>query len=159
MDNLIINDYNDPILRKVCKPITEFSLDLQTTLDLMISTMYNNNGVGLAANQVGYEDRFIVVMDPNTKQVWSMVNPEVTWTSFEKDLFEEGCLSVKDENNNLIFKNIERPRRINVKWQKADTGEVFEHRFTGLISRIIQHEIDHLDGILFTDYIKDNNNE
>ena len=119
----------------------------------MIETVkMTDHGVGLAAPQVGISKRIIVIKDLDTNEFFPMINPVITWTSFDKENSQEGCLSVVDENNNPIHDNVLRFTRIKVKYQTLG-GSIEETLVKNhLSSRIIQHEIDHLDGKLFIDY-------
>lgn len=122
----------------------------------MIELAKANNGVGLAAPQVGINICVIVVKDPDTHEFFPMINPEITWTSFDKECKEEGCLSVLGEDNKPIHKPIWRYKRIRVKWEDLD-GNIHEELIKNpLLSRIIQHETDHLFGKLFIDYLENN---
>lgn len=153
---LEIRHAGDEILREIAKPVdldVEFD-KIATLVKDMIETVKLKKGVGLAAPQVGISKQVIVVKDPDTDDFIPMVNPEITWTSFDKECMEEGCLSVVDKFGNNIHENIFRFTRIKVKYQTL-TGQEQEVLVKNhLMSRIIQHETDHLKGKLFTDYLK-----
>lgn len=137
--------FPDPILQRPTAPVTEFNDELRTLVKDMFESMYAAQGIGLAAPQIGIAKRLTVIdlsnqKDPKQKIV--LVNPEITL--FEgKQFEEEGCLSLPD-----IREKVRRAARVIVKAQN-EHGEAVEHEGTELLSRAFQHEIDHLDGILF----------
>ena len=131
----------DPALHKVCRPVTKFDDKLGTLLDDMAETVVDANGVGLAAPQIGILRR-IVVIDLG-EEIVELVNPEIVETSGEQD-GAEGCLSVPGE-----YGMVKRPMNVKVRAQDR-YGEWFEVEGTGLTARCFCHEIDHLDGIVFT---------
>ena len=139
----------DNVLRKKAFRVTEFDNDLLNLSKDMIETMHNNNGIGLAAPQINILKRIIVVdISPVEKDYEAMafINPEIleSWGSI---IFEEGCLSVPGVNE-----DVERPEKILLKYQTV-TGENKTEEFDGWMARVLQHEIDHLNGILFIDYL------
>ena len=138
------------ILRQVSKPVEKVTKDEQILMDDMLETMYHANGIGLAAIQIGVPKR-IIVMDISKeiekKDPMYFVNPEITWTSNTKATYEEGCLSIPNQ-----FAKIERPEKCIVKYLDKD-GEKKETKAEGLLATCIQHEIDHLNGVLFIDYL------
>lgn len=145
----------NPLLREISQEI-DLSVDYdyikQLVLD-MKDTVIATNGVGIAAPQVGVLKRVILVKDPETDNFFEMINPEITWTSFDKQYEYEGCLSVLDEQGKPIHKRVVRYDRLNVKWEDLN-GIKHEKRISNrLLSRIIQHEVDHLNGKLFIDYL------
>lgn len=142
---LPIVKYPDPVLQKPTELVTEFNEDLQTLVDNMFETMYANQGIGLAAPQVNVSKRVTVVdlslgQDPEAKIV--LVNPEIIVRE-GKQTEEEGCLSFPE-----IREKVTRAFRVRVKAQDAK-GNWFERDAEELLSRCFQHEIDHLDGMLF----------
>ena len=144
---------------KVLREIAE-GVDLSTEkeyishlVEEMIETVKATGGVGLAAPQVGISKRLIIVRDSDTNEFIPMINPIITWTSFDRECMKEGCLSVVDENNKPIHKNIFRFTRVKVKYIDIEGKEQEKLVKNHLMSRIIQHEIDHLQGRLFIDYI------
>lgn len=147
----ILNILTDPneILRRPSAPIDKERLkygSFQALVSDMAETMLVKDGIGLAAPQVGHNLRLIVV---NTKDgVMPMINPLITKKSLSKDWDEEGCLSVPN-----TFGDVKRPKKIRVKFLQAD-GSPKHIEAEGLLARVIQHEIDHLDGILFIDKAK-----
>lgn len=142
--------YPDPILSLECADVTVFDQELKALVDHMAETMYATNGVGLAANQVGLSRRLILV-DPSGGEVSSelvaFVNPSVTWSSPERDLAKEGCLSLPGA---LI--NVSRPIACDVVYLDLD-GMLRSMRCTGYRARIVQHEIDHLLGLTMLDRV------
>lgn len=140
----------DPRLKKLCDPITEFTPDLAELADDMLATMYDAPGVGLAAPQIGVMRRMIV-MDcmkaPDEPRPIVLINPEITWSSEDTNVYEEGCLSIPDQ-----FAEVTRPATVRARWQDL-SGTPQEEEFTGLWATCVQHEIDHLNGKLFIDYL------
>ena len=144
----VLTDGN-PSLRKACRPYTEFGVRLHQLLDDMKETMAKENGVGLAAPQVGILRRACIVLETNVPEgeheyVIELVNPEIIETEGTQEGCE-GCLSFPGE-----FGIVERPERVRVRAQDRN-GAVFEVEGTGLTARAFCHEIDHLDGVLFVD--------
>lgn len=142
----------DPRLKKVAEAVPDLSDDLRTLADDMLETMYDAPGIGLAAPQVGVLTRLIVldcVREENeTPQPMVMFNPEIIRSSDETNVYEEGCLSIPDQ-----FAEVTRPKEVGVRWLDRD-GNVQEQDFDGLWATCVQHEIDHLNGKLFIDYLK-----
>ena len=136
------------VLKQVSKPVERVDDELRTLIDDMLETMYDAPGIGLAAVQVGVPLR-VIVMDlagaeePRAPRVF--VNPEITWRSEELFEYEEGCLSVPE-----VFDAVQRPARCRVKWLDRDGAE-HEAEAEGLFAVCIQHEMDHLEGVLFID--------
>ncbi len=147
--SLTLRQVPDPVLRAVCKPVDSFGPALRALADGMLAAMYDATGRGLAAPQVGVVKR-LFVMDETWKdgapspQVF--VNPVVTWADERREACEEGCLSIPDTPCLVT-----RPVAIRLAWQDLD-GTAQEAAFDGFAARCIQHERDHLDGILCTDY-------
>lgn len=145
---LRIRTYGDPVLRRKAEPVTEFNAELKALVADMFETMYDAPGVGLAAPQVGVSKR-LLVMDcaekGQPKQPYVLINPVVIPES-EPIQMEEGCLSVPG-----LYAQLQRPEVITVQGFDADGNPVEIKNATGLLGRCIQHEIDHLDGILFVD--------
>lgn len=140
----IVQD-GDEILRKKCKPVTEFNEKLHVLLDDMLETMRAANGVGLAGSQVGILRRVAVVsVEPET--VYDLVNPEILETEGEQEDVE-GCLSFPG-----IWGIVKRPYRVKVRAQNRN-GEWYEVEGEGLLARAFCHEIDHLDGHVFTEKV------
>jgi peptide deformylase len=110
------------------------------------------SGVGLAAPQVGITQRFLVMMVPETNVVYRMINPQITARSDETCVMEEGCLSVLGSDGLPVYSNVRRPESVDVKWMDENGREMNAH-MSGTAARIVQHETDHLDGVLFIDYL------
>lgn len=147
MESLGLQIYGSKVLRTRGSTVEEFDGELAGFLDRMVETMIIEDGVGLAAPQVGVSKQ-VAVVNPepeNEKRLIKIVNPVVVSVSDETESFEEGCLSVPGIRGNVI-----RPVAIEVHYQD-ETGEKHELRADGLLARIIQHEMDHLNGILFVE--------
>jgi peptide deformylase len=114
--------------------------------------MREQNGVGLAAPQVGILSRFLVMMDPDTETVYRMINPEIVSRGSETCTMEEGCLSVLGNDGLPVFANVTRPDSVVVEWLD-EHGNKKMAQMSGTPARIVQHETDHLDGKLFVDYL------
>jgi len=138
----------DPVLRAKAVPVESVTEEIRTLIRDMFDTMYAEDGVGLAAPQVGVSQRVIVV-DPRDDEVapFALVNPEIREASAETELGEEGCLSLPG-----LKEMVDRPVRVSVSGLN-DEGEPVTMRAEGLLARILQHEIDHIDGILFIDRV------
>lgn len=140
----------DPRLKKRCDPVATLTEDLRRLAADMLETMYDAPGIGLAAPQVGVTKR-LIVMDcmkaPDAPRPLILFNPEITWTSDELSTYEEGCLSIPEQ-----YAEVSRPAACTVRWLD-ETGEAREETFDGLWATCVQHEIDHLDGRLFIDYL------
>lgn len=145
MSILDIRTLGDPILRQPTRPVTAFGDEFQGFIDDMFETMYHARGIGLAAPQVGRADR-VAIVDVDD-DVIVLVNPEIVQAASRKEKGEEGCLSIPD-----IYADVERPRSVSVRALDRH-GVEFERSVEGLLSRCVQHEIDHLDGRLFLDYL------
>ncbi|MCB1337211.1 MAG: peptide deformylase [Maritimibacter sp.] len=141
----------DPRLKKVCDPVADLTDELLRLADDMLETMYDAPGVGLAAPQVGVLTRLIVadaVKDPNAEpKPTVMFNPVVVRASDETNVYEEGCLSIPDQ-----YAEVTRPAEVRVAWIDR-AGNPQEADFAGLWATVLQHEIDHLNGKLFIDYL------
>ncbi len=142
----------DPRLKKMAQPVDDLSDELRTLADDMLKTMYEAPGIGLAAPQVGILQRLIVldcVKEEGEKpRPLIMFNPQVIASSDTENTYEEGCLSIPDQ-----YADVTRPAEVDVRWIDRDGTEQTE-RFDGLWATCVQHEIDHLDGKLFIDYLK-----
>ncbi|MDB5907469.1 MAG: def [Massilia sp.] len=140
--------YPDARLHKVAKPVTEFGPRLEQLVADMAETMYEAPGVGLAASQVDVHEQLILVDTSETKdELRVFINPEITWASDEKQVYDEGCLSVPG-----IYDGVERPARIKVR-ALDPKGEPFALEADGLLAVCIQHEMDHLLGKVFVQYL------
>ena len=148
MAKLNILEYPDPRLRTVARPVTAFDANLRRLIADMAETMYAAPGIGLAATQVDQHIQLIVIDVSETKdQLRVFVNPQIAWASEETALCEEGCLSVPS-----IYDEVRRPARIRVRAQDGD-GRTFELDCEGLLAVCVQHEMDHLSGKVFVDYL------
>ncbi|QJC52376.1 peptide deformylase [Paenibacillus albicereus] len=134
----------DPVLREVAKEVTKFNSNLHKLLTNMAETMYDAEGVGLAAPQIGISKRVIVVDVGDDNGLIEMVNPEILEREGEQ-FGPEGCLSIQNVNG-----DVRRANKIRVRGQNRD-GETFELEAEGFLARAFQHEVDHLNGILFID--------
>lgn len=141
----------DPRLRIKAMPIDTVDDEIRQLMDDMLETMYHDEGIGLAATQVGVDKR-VVVIDLNSgteeeSEVFFMANPEVLWASEETSSMQEGCLSVPE-----VRAEVTRPSRVKIRYIDRDNKQI-ESDVDGLFATCIQHEIDHLDGVLFIDYL------
>ena len=140
----------DPRLKVVSEPVAKVDGDIRTLIDDMIATMYDADGIGLAAIQVGVPKR-VLVMDidqkDGKKNPKAYINPKILWASEEMATFEEGCLSVPE-----IWDEVERPAKIRAEYLDRD-GKRHEIEAEGLLATCLQHEMDHLEGILFVDHL------
>ncbi|MEX3017021.1 peptide deformylase [Gymnodinialimonas hymeniacidonis] len=141
----------DPRLKKVAAPIDDVSDELRALADDMLATMYDAPGIGLAAPQIGVSLRLIVLdcvkEEGAPPRPMAMFNPEVVSSSDETNVYEEGCLSIPE-----IYADVTRPEAVTVRWIDMNGAEQ-EDTFDGLWATCVQHEIDHLDGKLFIDYL------
>ncbi|GGB10601.1 peptide deformylase [Allosediminivita pacifica] len=142
----------DPRLKKAAPPVEDISDELRKLADDMLETMYDAPGIGLAAPQVGVSTRLItldcVKEEGAAPRPLVMFNPRVIAASDERSTYEEGCLSIPDQ-----YAEVERPAEVTVEWLDRD-GTLQTEDFDGLWATCVQHEIDHLDGKLFIDYLK-----
>jgi peptide deformylase len=140
--------YPDARLHKVAKPVTEFGERLSTLVADMAETMYDAPGVGLAASQVDVHEQLVIIDTSDTKDDLKVfINPEITWASDDKQVYDEGCLSVPG-----IYDGVERPSRVKVRALDLQ-GKQFELEADGLLAVCIQHEMDHLMGKVFVEYL------
>ena len=148
MTQLTILRYPDPRLHTVAKPIAAVDSRLQTLVDDMLQTMYEAEGIGLAATQVDVHERLIVVdVSQERDKPLVLINPEILWASPEKQVNDEGCLSVPG-----IYDGVERSCAIKVQALDLD-GKTRVHEADGLLAVCIQHEMDHLIGKVFVEYL------
>ena len=149
MTRLTILEYPDPRLRTIAQPVQAVDDALRTLVDDMLETMYASNGIGLAATQVDVHRRLLVAdVSEQRTQPLVFINPEIAARD-EIGLAQEGCLSLPG-----IFEEIERAQRIQVRALGRD-GQPFEMEACGLLAVCIQHEMDHLEGKLFVDYLSE----
>ncbi len=140
----------DPILRKKCEPLEKVDIETKKLMNEMLETMYDAPGIGLAAIQVGILKRLVVIdisKDAEKKDPLFLINPEIKNISKKTSVYEEGCLSLPGQ-----FAEIERPSECWVKYVDYN-GKEKELKAEGLLSTCIQHEVDHLNGVLFIDYL------
>ncbi|HEY0132044.1 MAG TPA: peptide deformylase [Allosphingosinicella sp.] len=145
----------DPLLRQVSSPVEAITPEIQTLIDDMFETMYAAPGIGLAAIQVGVPKRILVIdlQDPAEEggepvpNPMVFINPEILRTSETPRPYNEGCLSVPDQ-----YAEVERPDAIRARWLDRD-GKVHEEELDGMLATCLQHEMDHLEGVLFIDYL------
>jgi peptide deformylase len=145
----------DPRLRTISTPVEAVDGELQTLIDDMFETMYAAPGIGLAAIQVGVPKRLLVIDlqeqegedGKPIKEPRVFINPEILETSDEQQVYSEGCLSVPDQ-----YADVERPAVIRARWQDRE-GKTYEEQLEGLLAICLQHEMDHLEGILFIDHL------
>jgi peptide deformylase len=145
----------DPVLRRKARAVTKFDKDLHTLIDDMVETMREAPGVGLAAPQIGLSERLVVIeyyereedeeKEDAPKKVWAVINPEIVKTSEETTIGVEGCLSIPG-----LVGEVERHAEVHVKYLNRH-GKPTKIKAKGWLARIFQHEIDHLNGVLFTD--------
>lgn len=151
MTNLEILTLPDPVLRQKSAPVENVNGDLRRFAERMLATMYEAPGIGLAAIQVGEPRRIItidVAREEEPKSPMVLINPEILWSSDdERSTYEEGCLSIPD-----YYAEVERPAKVRVRYVDIE-GQTQEREVDGLLATCIQHEVDHLNGVLFIDYI------
>jgi len=148
----------DAVLREISKPVDTFDEELKTLVSDMFETMYAAPGIGLAAVQVGVPIRLLVIdlqepadsEDPESKPVRDpkvFINPEILWHSDNEVPYTEGCLSVPEQ-----YAEVMRPDKIRARWQD-EQGQTYEEEIEGLLAVCLQHEMDHLNGVLFIDHL------
>ena len=140
----------DPMLRTVSKPVKTVDARTRKLMDDMLETMYDAPGIGLAAVQIGVPQRLVVIdlsKEGEEKKPLFLVNPEITWSSVEESDYEEGCLSIPE-----FFGMVTRPKEIKLRYLDRQ-GEPQEAHCDGVLATCVQHEIDHLNGVLFIDYL------
>lgn len=148
MSQLAILEYPDPRLKRVARPVRVFDERLGKLVADLAETMYAAPGVGLAATQVDVHERVIVIdISENKDALHVFINPEILWASEEMALCEEGCLSVPG-----VYDNVRRPARVRVRAVDA-TGTAFEMDCEGTLAVCVQHEMDHLQGRMFVEYL------
>lgn len=151
MTQIPIRIIPDPVLRQKAAPVTSVDKRIAAFMDDMLESMYKSNGIGLAANQVGSLERIITVdvsTERNGHKALMMANPEIVWSDPEATFtYNEGCLSIPDQ-----YADVTRPKRIRLVYLDQK-GKKQELEAEDLLSQCIQHEIDHLNGILFIDHL------
>ena len=140
--------FPDPRLHKVAKPVEQVDDRIRKQIEDMFETMYDANGIGLAATQVDFHERLIVIdVSQDRDQKLVLINPEILWASEEKKVGEEGCLSVPG-----VYDGVERSVAVKVR-ALDENGQSREIEADGLLAICIQHEIDHIDGKVFVEYL------
>ncbi|QKM65773.1 peptide deformylase [Polynucleobacter tropicus] len=153
MDNsymalLNVLSYPDPRLHKIAKPVATVDARVKKIVADMAETMYEAPGVGLAATQVDIHERIVVIdVSDDQNELMVFINPEIVWASPEKKTWREGCLSVPE-----FYDEVERPAQVKVKALDID-GKEFEVDADGLLAVCLQHELDHLQGKVFVEYL------
>lgn len=156
MSVLPVVEIPDPVLRQVAQPVAQVDDGVRALVADMLDTMYAAKGIGLAAPQVGVLRRVVVIDlqepaeeggDP-VRHPRTYVNPELVAVSEELSTYNEGCLSIPEQ-----YADVTRPARCTVRWLDPETGEAREEEMDGLLSTCMQHEIDHLNGVLFLDHV------
>ncbi|SOC17706.1 peptide deformylase [Stappia indica] len=140
----------DPKLRLVSEPVASVDDAVRQLADDMLDTMYDAPGIGLAAIQIGVPTRMLVLdvaREGETPAPMVVINPEVVWESDERSVYQEGCLSIPE-----YYEDVERPQRIGLRFLDRE-GAQREIEADGLLATCLQHEIDHLNGVLFIDHI------
>lgn len=140
----------DPILKQFSQPVERVDDELRALVGDMIETMYDAPGIGLAAVQIGIPRRLLVIdlaKEDQPKDPKAFINPEIVWSSDELSTYEEGCLSIPD-----VFDDVERPAEVKVRYVD-EHGKQQEMHCSGLMATCLQHEVDHLNGILFIDHL------
>ena len=140
----------DAQLRLISEPVAAVTDEIRTLARDMIETMYDAPGVGLAAIQIGVAKRVVTIdtsKDEMARNPTVYLNPEIVWTSEEKRVYDEGCLSIPEFDG-----EVERPDRVRVRYMNLD-GQSVEQEADGLLATCLQHEIDHLNGVLFIDHL------
>jgi len=140
----------DPVLRLGSEPVGPITGEIRTLVADMFETMYDAPGVGLAAIQIGVTKRVVTIdtsKDENAREPRIFLDPEIVWASEEKRVYDEGCLSIPE-----FYGEVERPDRVRVRFRDLE-GREQEIEADGLLSTCIQHEIDHLNGVLFIDHL------
>jgi peptide deformylase len=149
---LDIYTLGEEVLREKCQKVTEFDNALRILVDAMFDTMDEADGVGLAAPQVGVTKRLFVIHIRGAEKR-AYINPQIIETSIETSTDEEGCLSIPG-----VWHDVQRPARVTVQAQDVE-GKVFQVKADGLLARALQHENDHLNGVLFIDRLSDEERE
>jgi peptide deformylase len=141
---------DEKTLRQVSEPLKQVDANARKVFDDMLETMYDAPGIGLAAIQIGVTQRMLVIdlsKDGEIKKPLFVANPEIVWSSAEESDYEEGCLSIPD-----FYEMVQRPKEIKMQYRDRQ-GEAQELHASGLLATCLQHEIDHLNGVLFIDHI------
>lgn len=141
----------DPRLKKVAEPVARVTPEIEALAADMLATMYDAPGIGLAAPQVGVSSRIFVMdaaKEPDAApRPMVLLNPEIDWSSEEQNTYDEGCLSIPEQ-----YADVTRPKQVRMRWLGLD-GKTHVEEFDGLWATCAQHELDHLNGVLFIDHI------
>lgn len=140
----------DAVLRQVSAPVEAITPEIKALASDMLETMYDAPGIGLAAIQIGVPKRVVTIdlaKQDEEKTPIVFINPEITWSSEEMNVHEEGCLSIPE-----YYEEVERPARVKIRYLDLD-GKEQEIEADGLLATCIQHEVDHLNGVLFIDHL------
>jgi peptide deformylase len=141
----------DPRLKKIAEPVARVTPEIEALAADMLATMYDAPGIGLAAPQVGVSSRLFVMdaaKEPDaTPRPMVLLNPEIDWSSEEQNTYDEGCLSIPEQ-----YADVTRPKQVRMRWLGLD-GKTHVEEFDGLWATCAQHELDHLNGVLFIDHI------
>jgi peptide deformylase len=147
---LPIIEIPDPRLKLVSEPVAQVDAGVRKLMDDLMETMYDAPGIGLAAIQVAVAKRVLVLdvaREDEEPQPLCIANPEIVWASEELNVYQEGCLSIPD-----YYEDVERPKKVRVRYLNRD-GKLQELDADGLLATCVQHEIDHLNGVLFIDHL------
>ncbi|MBP2279631.1 peptide deformylase [Psychrobacter sp. PL19] len=145
---LPILNYPDPRLRTIATPVKEITAEIKTLITNMIETMYDAQGIGLAASQVDRHIQLIVMdLSEDKDEPMVFINPKITPLVEEKQPYEEGCLSVPD-----VYDKVQRPTKVRIEALDQE-GQSIDKEVEGLLAVCIQHEMDHLNGVIFVDYL------
>jgi peptide deformylase len=142
--------FPDPLLKKVSVPVTSVTPQIRALAVDMLDTMHDAPGIGLAAIQIGVPVRIVTIDLAKPDEEYKPViylNPEITWSSDEVSIYDEGCLSIPE-----YYADVQRPARVRARYMDMD-GKTHEIEASGLLATCLQHEIDHLNGVLFVDYL------
>lgn len=140
----------DPRLKLVSEPVATVDESIRALADDMLETMYDAPGIGLAAIQIGVPKRVLVIdlaKEGEARQPMVFINPEIVWASDDRNVYDEGCLSIPE-----FYEEVERPTRVRVRYLDRD-GAAQELEADGLLATCVQHEMDHLNGVVFIDHI------
>jgi peptide deformylase len=141
---------DEKTLRQVSQPVKQVDAGARGVFDDMLETMYDAPGIGLAAIQIGVAQRMVVIdlsKEGEDKKPLFLANPEIIWSSEDESDYEEGCLSIPD-----FYEMVQRPKEVKIRYLDRK-GEALELHASGLLATCLQHEIDHLNGVLFIDHI------
>jgi len=147
MKNLRLRYLGNPVLRKKARRLDKITPQTRETIEAMWETMYEFEGIGLAAPQVGLSQRIIIVDTREPGEKYALVNPKIVWENNERTILSEGCLSIPGVKGDVI-----RPSKVRVQGLSPE-GKKVEVEGSDLLAKVLQHEIDHLNGVLFIDHL------